>query len=72
MFMSGIDGTERGKGLSTIPASKSGPALAASALVSKRFVVYLASFLGVSFYPETTYSWVSKAIYVMYGKNFNT
>ena len=40
--------------------------------MSKRFVVYLASFLGVSFYPETTYSWVSKAIYVMYGKNFNT
>ena len=44
--------TERCKGLSAKLAAKSGPALAASALVSKRFVVYLASFLGVSFYFE--------------------
>ena len=74
LFTSGGDDTERGKGLSAImiPASKSGPALAASALVSKRFVVYLASgVLGVSFYLETTDPLVSKAIYVLYGKNFN-
>ena len=72
LFTSGGDGTEHGKGLSAIPASKSGPALAASALVSKRFVVYLASgVLGVSFYLETTDPLVSKAIYVLYGKNFN-
>ena len=54
LFTSGSDGTERGKGLCAIPASKSGPKLAASALVSKRFVAYLTSFLGVSFYPKTT------------------
>ena len=73
MFTSGGDDTERGKGLSAImiPASKSGPALAASALVSKRFVVYLASVLGVSFNLETTDPLVSKAIDVLYGKNFN-
>ena len=73
LFTSGGDDTERGKGLSAImiPASKSGPALAASALVSKRFVVYLASVLGVSFYLETTDPLVSKAIDVLYGKNFN-
>ena len=53
LFTRGVDSTERGKGLSAIPTSKSGPALAASALVSKRFVVYLASFLDVSFYLET-------------------
>ena len=74
MFTSGGDDTERGKGLSAImiPASKSGPALAASALVSKRFVVYLASVRGVSFYRdlETTDPRVSKAIDVLYGKNF--
>ena len=64
LFTSGGDGTERGKGLSAIPPSKSGPALAASALVSKRFVVYLASVLGVSFYLETTDPRVSKAINV--------
>ena len=55
MFTSGGDGTKRCKGMSAIPASKSGPALAASDLVSKRFVVYLASVLGVSlnsFYLE--------------------
>ena len=71
LSMSGGDGIERGKGLSAIPASKSGPALAASALVSKRFVVYLAYVLGVSFYFETTDLRVSKAIDVVYGKNFN-
>ena len=71
MFTSGVDGTERGKGLSAILASKSGPALAASALVSKRLVVYLASFLGVSFYLETTDPRVSKASDVWYDKNFN-
>ena len=31
LLTSGGDGTERGKGLSAVPASKSGPALAASA-----------------------------------------
>ena len=71
LFMSGGGGTERCKGLSAIPASKSGPALPVSALVSKRFEVYLASVLGVSFYMETTYPRVSKAIDVLYGKNFN-
>ena len=73
LFTSGGDGIERGKGLSraAIPASKSGPALAASALVSRRFVVYLASVLGVSFYLKTTDPLVSKAIDVLYGKNFN-
>ena len=50
LFTSGGDGTERGKGLSAIQASKSGPALT----VSKRFVVYLASVLSVSFYLKTT------------------
>ena len=40
LFTSCRDCTERGKGLSAIQASKSGPALAANALVSKRFVVY--------------------------------
>ena len=56
MFTSGGDGTESGKGLPAIPASKSGPALAASALVSKRFVAYLASFLrlDVSCYLKMT------------------
>ena len=67
-FTRGGDGTERGKGLPAIPASKSGPALAASALVSKRFVAYLASFLGVSFYLKTTDPRVSRAIDVLYGK----
>ena len=67
-FTSWGDCTERGKGLPAIPASKSGPALAASALVSKRFVAYLASFLGVSFYLKTTDPRVSRAIDVLYGK----
>ena len=71
LFTSGRDGTESGKGLSAIQTSKSGPALAESALVSKRFVVYLASVLGVSFYLETTDLLVSKAIDVLYVKNFN-
>ena len=71
LFTSGGDGTERGKGLSAIPPSKSGPALAASALVSKRFVVYLASVLGVSFYLDTTDPRVSKEIDVLYGKKLN-
>ena len=68
---SGGDGTERGKGLSAIPGSKSCAALAASALMAKRFVVYLASFLRVLFYLETTDPRVSKAIDFLYGKNFN-
>ena len=63
LFTSGGDGTKRGKGLT---ASKSGPALAASALVSKRFVAYLTSFLGVLFYLKTTDPRVSKAIDVLY------
>ena len=42
--------------------------MAASALVSKRFVAYLASFLGVSFYLKTADPRVSKAIDVLYGK----
>ena len=71
LFTSSGDGTERGKGLSAIPASKVGPALDASALISKRFVVYLVSVLGVSFYLETTNPRVYKAIDVLYGKNFN-
>ena len=50
LFTSCRDCTERGKGLSAIQASKSGPALT----VSKRFVVYLASVLSVSFYLKTT------------------
>ena len=66
LLTSGGDGTERGKGLSAIPTSKSGPALVASALMSQRFVVYLASVLGVSFYHETTDQRVSKAIDVLY------
>ena len=68
LFTRGVDSTERGKGLSAIPASKSGPALVASALMSKRFVAYLASFLGVSFYLKTTDPLVSRAIDVLYGK----
>ena len=36
--------------------------------MSKRFVAYLASLLGVSFYLKTTYPLVSKAIDVLYGK----
>ena len=39
--------------------------------MSKRFVVYLASVLDVPFYLETTKPLVSKAIDVLYGKNFN-
>ena len=73
LFTSGGDGTERckGPGLSARLASKSGPALAGSTLVSKRFVVYLASVVGVSFYLETTDPRVSKAMDVLYGKIFN-
>ena len=67
LFTSEGDGTERGKGLPAMTASKSGPALATSALVSKRFVAYLASFLGVSFYLKTTDPRVSRAIDVLYG-----
>ena len=62
------DCSKRCKGLSAIPACKSDPALAASALVSKGFVAYLASFLGVSFYLKKTNLRVSKAIDVLYGK----
>ena len=65
LFTSCGDGTERGKGLSAILASKSGPALPvtpASALVSKHFVVYLASVLGVLCYLKTTNPQVSKAM----------
>ena len=36
--------------------------------MSKRFVAYLASFLGVSFYLKTTDPRVSRAIDVLYGK----
>ena len=68
MFTSCGDGTKRGKGLSAIPASKSG---AASALMSTHFVAYLVSCLGVSFYLKTTNLLISKAINVLYGKNFN-
>ena len=71
LFTSGSHGTKRGKGLCAIPASKSGPALPTSAFVSKRFVAYLVSILGVSFYLKTTDPLVSKAIYVLYGKNVN-
>ena len=66
------DCTKRCKGLSDIPlmipACKSGPAPAASTLVSKGFVAYLVSFLGVSFYLKKTNLRVSKAIDVLYGK----
>ena len=68
LFTSGGYGTDRGKGLPGTPASKSSPALPASALVSKRFVAYLTSFLGVSFYLKTTDPLVSRAIDVLYGK----
>ena len=68
LFTSCGDCTERGKGLSAIPASKLGPA---SALMSKRFVAYLMSFLGVWFYLRTTNLRISKAVNVSYGKNFN-
>ena len=63
-FTSGGDSTKRGKGLSAIPASKSSPALAASALMSKRCMTYLGSFLGVSIYsdPQTIDPLVSKEI----------
>ena len=71
LFTSGGYSTLRSKGLSAIPASKSGPALVASALMSKRFVTYLASFVGVSIYLKTTDPLVSKAIDVLNCKNFN-
>ena len=53
LFTSGSDCTKHCRDLPAIlpiPASKSGPALSTSALMSKRFVAYLASFLGVLFY----------------------
>ena len=74
LFTSEGDSTERCKDLSaigSIAASKSGPALATRAFVSKRYVAYLASFLVVSFYLKTTYPRVSKVIDVLCGKTFN-
>ena len=45
-----------------LQASKPGPVLTSSALMSKRFVAYLASFLGDSFYLKTTNQRVFKVI----------
>ena len=74
LFTSGGDGSKRGKGtgtnLSGILASKSGPELAASALVSKPLSSLWPTWC-VSFYHKTTDPRVSKAIDVWYGKIFN-
>ena len=49
MFISVCDSTEHGEGMPCTQASKLGPALDPTALVSKHFVAYLVSFLSFDF-----------------------